>query len=60
MTTKLGRVLTLVRELNIQSRVTFRLNGHVTNLENLYLHFHNMYDHQSWQSGNLWLNDSIH
>ena len=60
MTTKLGRVVTLVREPNIQSRVTFWLHGHVTNLKNLYLHFHNIYDHKSWQSGNLWLKDSIH
>ena len=37
----------------LQSHVTFWLCGYVANGKNLYLHFHNVYGHQTWQSGNL-------
>ena len=43
-----------------QSHVTFWLRSHVKNEKNLHLQFHNIYGHQTWQSGNLWLEDPTH
>ena len=51
--TKLGRVGTCGGWTKLQSHVTFPFRGHVTNEENVYLHLHNTYGHQTWQSGNL-------
>ena len=48
MVTKLGRVA----GPQPQSHVTFQLKGHMTNEKSLYLHFHNIYGHQTWESGN--------
>ena len=53
MATKLGWVVTWVGGPHRQSLVIFWLHGHVTNSENLYLHFRNTYHHQTWQGGNL-------
>ena len=53
-TTKLGRVVTFGGGLNLQSHMNFWLRGHVRNEKDLYLHLPNTYDHQTWQSGNLY------
>ena len=53
MFTRLGRVVTCRAGPQIQSQVIFLLWGHVTHEKNFYLHFHNTYGHQTWQTGNL-------
>ena len=60
MTTKLGKVVTYNGEPHLQSHIIFWLWVHVTNEKNLYLHFHNNYGHQTWESGNLLSEDSTH
>ena len=60
MFTKLGRVVTCRAGPQIQSQVIFLLWGHVTHEKNFYLHFHNTYGHQTWQSGNLRSKDPTH
>ena len=53
MVNKLVKVVTCVGVPQLQSHVSFWLRGHVTNSNNLHLHFCNTYGHQTWQSGNL-------
>ena len=60
MTTKLGRVVTYSGRNPPSKSRDLLTTWHVTNEKNRYLHFHNSYGHQTWQSGNLWLKDPTH
>ena len=49
-----------MEEPQLQGHANFRLCDHVTNEKNIYLTFHNIYGHQSLQSGNLRLEEPTH
>ena len=60
MTTKLGRLVTYSGRNPLSKSRDLLTTWHVTNEKNRYLHFHNSYGHQTWQSGNLWSKDPTH
>ena len=61
MTTKIGRLITYSGEPHLQSHMTFWLRDFVMwQMKKTYLHLRNTYGYQTWQHGNLRLEDPMH
>ena len=60
MATKFGRVVTCDGGTPPSKLCDLLITWSSANEKNLYLNFHNTYGHETWQSGNLWSEDTTH